>query len=70
MDQALRNLVKIGLTLDDASRRLSQFPADYLGLPERGRLHPGTWADCVRLDRALNLIDVMVEGEAIDFQNA
>nr|BFE94538.1 hypothetical protein GCM10020185_50740 [Pseudomonas brassicacearum subsp. brassicacearum] len=70
MDQALRNLVKIGLPLAEASQRLSQFPADYLGLPERGRLQPGAWADCVRLDRALNLIDVMVEGEAIDFQNA
>ncbi|WP_434608849.1 N-acetylglucosamine-6-phosphate deacetylase [Pseudomonas sp. R1-7] len=70
MDQALRNLVKIGLPLEDASRRLSQFPADYLGLPERGRLLTGAWADCVRLDRALNLIDVMVEGEAIDLQNA
>ncbi len=36
MDQALRNLVKIGLPLAEASQRLSQFPADYLGLAERG----------------------------------
>jgi N-acetylglucosamine-6-phosphate deacetylase len=70
MDQALRNLVKIGLPIAEASQRLSQFPADYLGLPERGRLRPGAWADCVRLDRSLNLTDVMVEGEAIVFQNA
>ncbi|KAF1031940.1 MAG: N-acetylgalactosamine-6-phosphate deacetylase [Pseudomonas sp.] len=70
MDQALRNLVKIGLPISEASQRLSQFPADYLGLPERGRLQPGSFADCVRLDRHLNLTDVMVEGEAIDFQNA
>mgnify|MGYP001030967470 FL=1 len=70
MDQALRNLVKIGLPIAEASQRLSQFPADYLGLPERGRLQPGAWADCVRLDRSLTLTDVMVEGEAIDFQNA
>ncbi len=34
MDQALRNLVKIGLPLAEASQRLSQFPADYLGLAE------------------------------------
>ncbi len=33
MDQALRNLVKIGLPLAEASQRLSQFLADYLGLP-------------------------------------
>ncbi|WP_350404227.1 N-acetylglucosamine-6-phosphate deacetylase [Pseudomonas sp. W17] len=70
MDQALRNLVKIGLPLAEASQRLSQFPADYLGIPERGRLQPGSWADSVRLDRALTLTAVMVEGEDIDFKNA
>ena len=63
MDQALRNLVKIGLPLAEASQRLSQFPADYLGLPERGRLQAGSWADCVRLDRSLTLTSIMVEGE-------
>ena len=68
--QALRNLVKIGLPISEASQRLSQFPADYLGLEERGRLQPGSFADCVRLDRSLTLTDVMVEGEAIDFKNA
>ena len=70
MDQALRNLVKIGLHLAEASQRLSQFPADYLGINERGRLQAGSWADCARLDRALTLSAVMVEGEEIDFQNA
>ncbi|NWB28736.1 N-acetylglucosamine-6-phosphate deacetylase [Pseudomonas gingeri] len=70
MDQALRNLVKIGLPIAEASQRLSQFPADYLGLEDRGRLAPGAWADCVRLDRSLTLTSVMVEGEAVDFQNA
>ncbi|CAB5622352.1 N-acetylglucosamine-6-phosphate deacetylase [Pseudomonas aeruginosa] len=63
MDQALRNLVKIGLPLAEASQRLSQFPADYLGLAERGRLAPAAWADVVRLDRSLELDAVMVEGE-------
>ena len=70
MDQALRNLVKIGLPISEASQRLSQFPADYLGLEERGRLQPGSFADCVRLDRSLHLTDVMVEGETIVFKNA
>jgi N-acetylglucosamine-6-phosphate deacetylase len=70
MDQALRNLVKIGLPIAEASQRLSQFPADYLGINERGRLQPGAWADCVRLDRSLTLTAVMVEGEDIDFKNA
>ncbi|MCP3749771.1 N-acetylglucosamine-6-phosphate deacetylase [Pseudomonas sp. SBB6] len=66
MDQALRNLVKIGLPLAEASQRLSQFPADYLGLQARGRLQPGSWADAVSLDRNLNLIGVMVEGEHLE----
>jgi N-acetylglucosamine-6-phosphate deacetylase len=65
MDKALRNLVSIGLTLEDASNRLSLFPADYLGLSERGRLAVGAWADIVELDSQLNLLNVYVEGEHI-----
>jgi N-acetylglucosamine-6-phosphate deacetylase len=64
MDQALRNLVKIGLPLSEASQRLSQFPADYLGLLDRGRLAPGAWADVVQLDQNLQLQAVIVEGTA------
>jgi N-acetylglucosamine-6-phosphate deacetylase len=65
MDQALRNLVAIGLDVADASRRLSQYPADYLGEPERGRIAPGAWADLVVLDADLRPVAVVVEGEAI-----
>ena len=63
MDQALRNLVGLGLTLDDASRRMSTHAADHLGLPDRGRLQPGAWADAVLLDADLQLQQVWVEGE-------
>lgn len=66
MDQALRNLVSIGLDLADASQRVSTFAANYLGLPERGRLQEQSYADLVVLDRGLNLIAVYVEGEQID----
>jgi N-acetylglucosamine-6-phosphate deacetylase len=65
MDQALRNLVSIGLTLEDASRRLSRYPADYVGLDDRGRLAPGAWADIVVLDRDLQVTAVYGEGEAL-----
>lgn len=65
MDQALRNFVELGLDLADASRRLSLYPADYLGEHERGRLAPGAWADIVVLDEALRPTAVHVEGEAI-----
>jgi N-acetylglucosamine-6-phosphate deacetylase len=65
MDQALRNLVAIGLDLAQASHRLSLYPADYLGETERGRLAPGAWADIVVLDQDLKPVAVFVEGEAI-----
>ncbi|MFZ6774872.1 N-acetylglucosamine-6-phosphate deacetylase [Undibacterium sp. SXout7W] len=70
MDQALRNLVSIGLSLEEASKRVSTYAADYLGLSERGRLSAGAFADLVVLDRQLNLIAVYVEGEKIDLANA
>ena len=63
MDQAVRNLVQIGLPLDDAARRASTFPADYLGERERGRLRAGAWADIAVMDDALRLTAVFVEGE-------
>ncbi|KWR90082.1 N-acetylglucosamine-6-phosphate deacetylase [Cupriavidus sp. IDO] len=63
MDQALRNFVAIGLDLADASRRVSLYPAEYLGLADRGRLAAGCWADVTVLDRALSVRAVYVEGE-------
>jgi N-acetylglucosamine-6-phosphate deacetylase len=70
MDQALRNLVSIGLDIADASKRVSTYAADFLGMAERGRLQANTYADMVVLDRALNLIAVYIEGEKIDLENA
>lgn len=66
MDQALRNLVQIGLPLGEAAQRLSRHAADYLGLQERGRLAVGAWADFVELDADLRLRAVFVEGESIE----
>ena len=65
LDQALRNLVSIGLSLPEASARVSTVAADYLDLPDRGRLKPGAWADVVLLDASLNIQRVLVEGETI-----
>ena len=67
MDQALRNLVGIGLTLTDAAARVSRFAAAYLGLADRGLLQAGAWADVVVLQGpALQLRRVFVEGEEIE----
>ena len=66
MDAALRNLVEtVGLSLEDAARRVSTFAADHLGLPDRGRLAPGAWADLAILDSSLQLQAVWVEGELV-----
>ena len=66
LDQALRNLVAIGLPLAEASARCSLHAAHYLGLPDRGRLVPGAWADVLMLDATtLQLQQVWVEGEAL-----
>jgi N-acetylglucosamine-6-phosphate deacetylase len=70
MDQALRNLVSIGLSLEEAARRVSTNAADYLGETERGRLASGCHADFVVLDRALNIQAVYIEGEACDLADA
>lgn len=71
MDRALRNLVDaLGLPLADAARRTSTYAADFLGLPDRGRLAPGAWADAAVFDRDLQLQAVHVEGEAIDLAHA
>ncbi|WP_211451401.1 N-acetylglucosamine-6-phosphate deacetylase [Collimonas antrihumi] len=70
MDQALRNLVNIGLAVDDASNRLSANPARFLGITNRGRLAPDCWADLVVMDKNLNLKSVYIEGESIDITHA
>ena len=67
MDQALRNLVAIGLPLAEAAARVSTHAAQYLGLADRGRLMTGASADVVLLDaQTLELRRVFVEGEAIE----
>lgn len=70
MDQALRNLVDVGLELADASQRVSTFPADYLGLEDRGRIAPGLRADMVVLSPDLQLQQVWVNGQPVDLHPA
>jgi N-acetylglucosamine-6-phosphate deacetylase len=65
MDQALRNLVSLGLPMADVSNRLSRYAADYLGIEDRGRIARGAWADIVVFDRELALSATYVEGESI-----
>jgi len=68
MNQALRNLCEIGIDLAAASQMLSRNPADYLGLPDRGRIAPGAWADLLAFDPDLQLTSIVIEGEALTLQ--
>ncbi len=65
MDQALRNLVGLGLTLQEASRRTATIAAEHLGLPDRGQLAPGAWADAAVLNAQLAVQAVFTEGEPV-----
>lgn len=40
------------LTLEDAVRKMTSLPATFLGLPRRGLLYPGNWADLTVFDPA------------------
>lgn len=65
MDQALRNLLSLGLDLADASHRLSRNPARYLGLVDRGEIRIGAVADLVCLDEDMQVREVVIEGERL-----
>jgi N-acetylglucosamine-6-phosphate deacetylase len=66
MDQALRNLVGMGLSLAEASHRTATFAARYLGIADRGTIEAGAHADLVALDADLVLRQVWVEGEPVN----
>lgn len=70
MDQALRNLVDVGMELAEASQRVATFPADYLGLEDRGRIAPQLRADLVVLDANLQLQQVWANGQPVELQAA
>jgi N-acetylglucosamine-6-phosphate deacetylase len=62
MDRALRNLLVLGLPLDEAARRCGALPAEYLGLEDRGRLVLGAAADVVVLNARGEVEAVLTEG--------
>ena len=68
MDQALRNLVSIGIPLHEAVRHVSTNAADHIGEVERGRLQRGAHADIVVMSPELALSAVFVEGESIELE--
>ncbi len=63
---AFRNLVKVGLSLEEASAMTSARQAEYLDRPDLGRIEAGARACLVRLDADLRLEAVWVDGESIE----
>lgn len=65
MDQALRNLVSLNLSVEEASLRLSKIPAELIGLIDRGIIKENYFADIVVLNKDLTINKVFLEGEQI-----
>lgn len=65
MTSAVRNTVQsLGLPLDEAARMAATYPAQFLGLTDRGRIATGQRADFVVLDPDLALKRVIIGGVA------
>lgn len=62
LDRAVRNAVAAGVPLAQAVRSATALPADYLSLPDVGRIAPGKSADLAVLDDHLVVTRVLYRG--------
>jgi N-acetylglucosamine-6-phosphate deacetylase len=62
MIEGVRNLVSLGVALEDALRSASEVPAKVAQRADLGRLAPGARADIVVLDDRVDVIRVLVDG--------
>ncbi len=63
MPQAIRNLVAVGVPLEQALEAASTVPARVLGLPHLGRLFEGGPADVTVIDDRVEVVRAIVGGE-------
>jgi N-acetylglucosamine-6-phosphate deacetylase len=63
MIEAIRNVHRLGVPLEEAVLAASEVPARLLGETRLGRLEPGLPADVVVLDDALEILRTVVAGE-------
>lgn len=67
LDQALRNIVRLGVPLADATRMLTLNPASLLGIEfKKGSLRAGADADILLLDPELRVTRIWARGMAIN----
>ena len=65
MIDAVRNLVALGASVESALAAATELPARIAGRPELGTLAPGSPADVVVLDDALEIVRVLARGEDV-----
>jgi N-acetylglucosamine-6-phosphate deacetylase len=65
MDGAVRNLVELDVSVEDAVAAATSVPARVLRRPDLGRLTPGAVADVVVLDDGLRPIRTLVDGTEV-----
>ena len=66
LDRALRNIVALGVPLDEAIRMLTSYPAKLLGIDSRkGIIAAGADADLVFLDSQLQISKVITRGAGL-----
>ncbi len=66
MLEALKNIIKFtGLPLENASKWLSENPADMMGRKDLGRIKSGACADLAILDKNLNVVCTVVGGRVV-----
>lgn len=66
MATALRNTVRqLRVPLDEAARMAATYPADFLGLADRGRIAAGCAADLVAVDDALCVRQTWIGGRSV-----
>jgi len=67
LDRALRNIVALGIPLDEAVRMLTLYPARLLGVESRkGSIAAGADADLVFLDSNLEIAKVVARGVGLE----
>lgn len=62
MIDAVRNLVSLGASVEEALAAATSVPAQIAGRPDLGTLAPGSAADVVVLDDGLEIVRVLVRG--------
>jgi len=67
LDRALRNIVALGMPLEEAIRMLTLYPAQLLGIESRkGTIAAGADADLVFLDSQLQISQVITRGAGLE----